>query len=544
MNVFGISSLQNLDLLLVGITIAAIGILGFIVLFNNTKSITNRTFFIIALITIAYGTLNYISYQVTSPKLVLWFLRLTLFFATLHAFSFFQLAHVFPKDKHHFSKKYKLVLIPSVLATAILTLTPLVFSRINQVMLGQVTNPERGPGIAIFGLVISILVISGIFLLAKKTLRAKGLEKNQFQIISAGTAITFLCLIVFNFVFPVIFNNLALIPLAPIFFLPFIALSAYAIIRYKFLDIKVIATEILTFVLAVVTLFEVLFANILIILLFRIAIFIAVLGFGILLIRSVRKEVEQREQLQKLTQDLAIANDELKKLDRAKSEFVSIASHQLRTPLTAMKGYLSLILEGTYGALDSKFKKPINNIYQSNQRLTHLVNDLLSLSRIESGKIKLAPEQTNVEELAESVIDELTVKAEQKKLQLILQESKVPIASVFVDAEKIRNVILNLIDNSIRYTKEGSITTSITSMGKVLRITIQDTGEGMSKEEIKKLFRSFSRGEAGKELSANGAGLGLYIAKQFTELHKGKIWAESAGKGKGSTFYVELPVRQ
>ena len=316
MNLVQFFSLQNIDLLFVGITIAAIGILGAIVFLNNRKSITNRTFLLFSVLTIAYGSFNYINYQVADPGLILWFLRLTIFFATWHAFSFFQLANVFPEENHYFSKKYKFILLPVIAITSFLTLTPLVFTRIEEVMPGQVTNPERGPAIALFGFVIVFLVVGGIFLLAQKTIRAQRLAKTQLQIISAGTAITFSCLIAFNFVFPVIFNNLTLIPLAPIFFLPFILSTAYAILRYGLLDIKVIATEILTFVLAVVTLFEIVFAQDLKVLIFRIVLFSAVLGFGILLIRSVRKEVEQRVELQRLTAELATANEELKRLDR------------------------------------------------------------------------------------------------------------------------------------------------------------------------------------------------------------------------------------
>ncbi len=249
------------------------------------------------------------------------------------------------------------------------------------------------------------------------------------------------------------------------------------------------------------------------------------------------------QELQKLTAELATANEELKRLDKAKSEFVSIASHQLRTPLTASKGYISLVLEGTYGALEEKFKKPLQKVYYSNERLIHLVNDLLSLSRIESGKMKLEQEPTDVGEIVKSVIEELQIKAEERGLKLVFKKPTTAPPQVSLDKEKIRNVVLNLIDNAIRYTKEGSITTSIAQENGKLHIAVQDTGEGMTKEEIGKLFESFSRGQAGAKLSTEGAGLGLYIARQFVEMHKGKIWAESTGKGKGSTFHVELPIK-
>ena len=236
------------------------------------------------------------------------------------------------------------------------------------------------------------------------------------------------------------------------------------------------------------------------------------------------------------------ANEALKKLDKAKSEFVSIASHQLRTPLTAVKGYISLILEGMYGKLPGKMQKPVENVYESNERLIRLVNDLLNLSRIESGKMGMQWEEANVENLAQSVVEELSLKAKEKNLRLTLAKLTTPLPIVRIDQEKIRNVILNLVDNAIRYTDKGSITVNAGQMQDKIRITISDTGAGMTKEELESLFESFVRGKAGVQNWTEGAGLGLYIAKQFTQMHNGTIWAESEGKGKGSTFFVELPI--
>jgi len=299
----------------------------------------------------------------------------------------------------------------------------------------------------------------------------------------------------------------------------------------------------LTVILAIVTLLEALFSEGIAIFTFRFSVFLLVISFGVLLIRSVRKEVEQREELEVLTKELAAANTQLKKLDKAKSEFVSIASHQLRTPLTAIKGYMSMVLEGTYGKLDEKIRKPIENVYQSNERLINLINDLLSLSRIESGKVKLDLKPMDIEKIAKSVIDELDIKAKEKKLKLILEKSKQPLPKAQVDEEKIRNAILNVIDNAIRYTNKGSITFAATPMQSKLHLTISDTGEGMTKKELGELFESFTRGNAGHKNWTEGAGLGLYIARQFVQLHKGKIWAESEGEGKGSTFHIEIPVK-
>lgn len=256
-------------------------------------------------------------------------------------------------------------------------------------------------------------------------------------------------------------------------------------------------------------------------------------GFNI----NLEKEVEKR------TKELSDAYEELKKLDKAKSEFVSIASHQLRTPLTAIKGYISMILENSYGKLSAKLKKPIENIYTSNERLIRLVNDLLNVSRIEAGRTELKREEASITELVSSIIDELKNNAGQKGIYLKLEKTKNGSKNISIDKSKMRQVIMNIIDNAIRYTEKGGITVRCAAQDKKYKIEIKDTGEGMTKDEMGDLFESFSRGKAGTRFWTEGAGLGLYVAKKFVDMHNGKIWAESQGKGKGSTFHIELPIK-
>jgi len=537
-------NLGNLSLFSLGIAIAAIGILGFIVFFSNRRSITNQTFLLFSILTILWSAFNFSTSQPFSSSVsALWFLRFSVFFATWHAFSFFQLFYVFPHEKVKFSKKYLFVLFPLVTLTSLLTLTPLVFSGIGE--FSQETGIVRainGPGIILFGIVTTGLILGGLFLLLKRILKAPKVEKQQFRYILFGSIITFFSLIVFNLILPAFFDNALFIPFAPLFFVPFILFTAYSIIRYHLLNIKVIATEVLVFVLTIVLLFEILFAQDLTILLFRISTFLAALGLGILLIRGVRMEVRQREELQH-------AYAKLKQLDEAKSEFVSIASHQLRTPLTAIKGYISMILEGTYGKLSVKQQKPVLYIYESNERLITLVNDLLNISRIESGRVKMEWEKTKLEDVIQGAIDELKIRAKKRKLKIIFEKPELPLPSFQMDPAKLRNSILNILDNAMKYTLKGSITITLSPKPanrsletETVLISVKDTGEGMTTEELSHLFESFSRGKTGTKMWTEGAGLGLYIAKQFIAMHKGKIWAESQGKGKGSTFFIELPV--
>ena len=509
---------------------------------SKPRSATNQAFLFFSITTILWSIFNFLTAQFTSPQTVLWLLRLAIFFAVWHTFSVLHLFYVFPSERVKLPKLYKFVLLPIVVLTALLTLTPFVFSEVVRFSSqGQVAQVSNGPGIALFGAVITGLILSALFLLVRKVIRASGIEKIQYQYILIGSLITFSLLIIFNFILPALFDDARFVALGAVFLLPFASFTAYAIIKHQLLDVKVVATEILAFILAIVTLFEVLLSRDLGALLIRVSVFIMVLSFGILLIRSVRKEVTQREELQELTKQLEFANKELKRLDKAKSEFISIASHQLRTPLTAIKGYMSLLREGTYGKLVQKMEKPIANVYASNERLIRLVNDLLSLSRLESGKLEIKWEPTRLEETIQSIVDELNIKAEQKKLKLVFVKPEKALPVFLLDEEKIRNVILNVIDNAIRYTDKGSITVRTRLFPGKLRILISDTGAGMTQDELQKLFQSFTRGSAGSKAWSEGSGLGLYIAKQFVEMHKGKIWAESEGIGKGSTFIIELP---
>jgi len=252
------------------------------------------------------------------------------------------------------------------------------------------------------------------------------------------------------------------------------------------------------------------------------------LYFGYLLIKSVLLEIQRRQ--------------EIEKIDKAKSEFISIASHQLRTPLTAVKGYISMILEGTYGQLAEKQVRPMENVYQSNERLIKLVNDLLNLSRLDAGKIEFSPELISLEEMVSDLIEELRINAEKKGLYMKMVKSLKPLPKIMVDQDKLRQVILNIIDNAIKYTNKGGITIELKKIDGEEEIKVSDTGEGMTKKEIESLFQMFSRATAGTQLHTEGAGLGLYVARQFIEMHGGKIWAESPGKSKGSTFYIQLSI--
>jgi signal transduction histidine kinase len=239
--------------------------------------------------------------------------------------------------------------------------------------------------------------------------------------------------------------------------------------------------------------------------------------------------------------DLEVANDKLKSLDKLKTEFLSLAAHQLRSPLTAIRGYTSMLLEGSFGAVDEKQKEAVNRVFESATHLSKIVEDLLNVSKIEAGGMKYEMAPFDMEKAARDLATDLSITAEKKGLKLTFATDDKAPYTVNGDMEKIRQVVLNVIDNAIKYTEKGSISVLLakdTARG-MIRVAVTDTGMGISAEEKTKLFEKFSRGAGGKT-NTTGSGLGLYLAKQISEAHGGHIAIDSPGVGLGSTFTIEL----
>lgn len=539
-----IAPIWNLDLLSVGIVTAANFILGFIVYFSNKKGATNEAFLLFTSVSALWGAVNYALYQSQDPLVILWLIRLVMFFATWQAFSFFYLANVFPKTNALLSIWFYRVLIPIVAASSIVALTPLVFSVISDVNSGGVPKAVPGLGIVVWGLVAVGFVMAGIFSLVKSMFQAAPTERSRFYLFLAGVVLMFGLIISFNFILPAFFNNPRFIPLGAIFIFPFIIFTTYAIFRHHLFNVKVITTEILTFILAVVTLLDVTLSRDILIIVFRLGVFILVLSFGILLIRSVRREVEQRERLEVLSGELAAANTKLQQLDKMRSEFFSFVSHQIKTPIAVVKGFATLLANGSYDAIPERAQETALRIREASDRLVHLVEDFLDLRKIESGKMEYNFEEADVVELVSGMVDELRQLAAQKKLALTFAPSAEKIM-VRADIERLRQVFQNIIDNAIKYTETGSIAVSLgygdLDGARGALFSVKDTGYGMSAEMLGKIFEQFKR-DATVSKVIRGTGLGLYIAKEIVTGHGGKIWAESEGGDKGSTFFVLLPL--
>ena len=233
-----------------------------------------------------------------------------------------------------------------------------------------------------------------------------------------------------------------------------------------------------------------------------------------------------------------------KAIERMKTEFVSLAAHQMRTPLSAIKWSLQMLLEGDMGQVNEKQKEFLSSAYESNERMITLINDLLNVTRIEAGRYLYQPSFVQIEDIVEEQIQLYKIEAERRGIVLTFVHPLEKYPKALVDPEKISIAIQNLIDNALHYTpKGGEVTVSVTHDTKELRIQVADTGLGIPEKDKAKIFERFFRASNTKRVYTEGSGLGLYIAKHIVEVNRGKIWFESQ-ESKGTTFIFTLPIKE
>lgn len=729
------------EILILVISIATNLLLGFVVHRRNSRSATNQIFVALGVVIACLGVVNYVSVHPPSRESALFWIRFVMFFATLNSVLFFLLMHTFPRATFQFSKHTLWLIAGMTGITMAVALSPYLFVDVQ--FAGDQAQPVPGLGM-IFFVPVGILTIPlGLYFLIKKNIRAKGLEKIQLRYLLFGVVLTFALIVGLIFLNVVLFRNPNFVIYLPAFLMPFTMATAYAITRYRLMDIRFVVVRSVLFSLLVGTFF--LIYGLLVWIATEIAVLrgvqltpathalaavavtiLAVLGFqwyrallqqvtdrtffkarynarasllGLgqslsetididrildLLTRTLRETVrvanvlvflrdaerkafrptggtarisartllndthalirhlrhrpgavvrdelslileredprhdpEEIKELQtafawldvalvlplvvkgeitgllflgdklsgdpfsaedvelltiltpqaatalenarlyreaaefgrtlerevtRATQELRVANEQLKDTDKAKSEFLSIASHQLYTPLTAIRGYLSMIHEGDFGKVPEKLQGSLKIVRESSARLIRLIRELLDVSRIESGRLELTLESVDLVKMARELVEELRPNAEKKKLTLTFHEPPTALSPVVADNQRIRQVLLNTLDNAIKYTEKGKVDISVSEVSDNLVYNVQDTGRGMTKEAIGRLFAKFTRIETNLGRRTEGMGLGLYVARQMIREIGGDIWAESKGEGKGSIFFVKLPV--
>jgi len=524
-------------------------VLAVLILSREFKDKVNLIFGSIAMMLVLWSVsmLGYYFFAPTAFMARLW-LNMTHLSAGVIAFLFLWFSLVFPIRKNIPHKFVAIAAIPLIVITILLFGSNVILTGTNG--LEYVINPLGYFGYAIF--IGGYFTVAFVVMTEQLSVTKDYSQRQQIKYIFGGSLVPALLGTTFDLIFPVfgIFQYTWVGPLLTMFLVVSIAI---AITRHGLFNIKLIGIELLVFVTWVFVFVRVLYGISFEQRIVDFGLLVFLVVAGIMLIRSVIHEVNQRVELEKLAQELKIANSELKALDQMKDELVSIASHELRTPATAIKSYLWMALNKQKDNLNEDLVRYISRAYDSSDRLIDLVNDMLSTSRLEGGRVELDLGEHDIVLLTKEYVEELQVKARERGLALSLTVPIEPLPLAVIDEAKYAEIVINLIGNAIKYSDEGSIhvhfelsnnksPTEVVNTHTYIWVHITDSGRGIANEDMPRLFKKFGKLEQGsfvRSAEAGGTGLGLYITKELVELHGGKIWVQSE-VGKGSTFSFSL----
>jgi len=260
--------------------------------------------------------------------------------------------------------------------------------------------------------------------------------------------------------------------------------------------------------------------------------------------KTLKQKVdEQTKEIKKSYEVEKKAHEELKKLDRAKDQFILASQHHLRTPVSGMKGYLDLMLGGSFGKVSQKMKGALERFQSATNILSRLVDEFLDISQFQLGRkvVTLKPD-VELKPLLDQIIEEVSMEVERKQLSIKVEKSK-PLPKISADPEKLKTAIFNIIDNAVKYTTKGGVTIIPSVIDNSIQIEVKDTGKGIPAEDLKLIFKKlFERGDKADKFYATGRGIGLFMSTLIIEAHNGKIWAESQGQDKGSSFFIQIPI--
>jgi len=513
-----------------------------LVFYKNSKSFLNIIFALFTLSISAWILTLYFLYTLPTNYLLIAG-RFNFVFAELIAFFALWLAYYFPIKTFTINTLIKYLLI---ILTFILVIITLFTDLIDKEEIHNSTDELTtiyGDYYIVFAIYFISLVIISTFTTIFKYKKLNEIHKLHVKYYVAGSLISIYFGILSNIILPTFIGDNNLSKIGPIFSIIFIISISYSILKYKLMDITSTGITFLLLFLGIISFIN--FANSQTNVAFMMHGFelVAFIIISIYVLKNLNREIHRRKIIETFAKDLEESNARLRKLDEAKSEFISITSHQLRTPLTATKGYISLILEDAYGKTPTKIKEALKKVYTSNERLMELVEDLLNVSRIESGNMKYNFKETSLNDIVNSLYDTFVLRANKKHLEFTIETTKNDVI-VYVDPLKIKEVISNLIDNAIKYTTKGyvRVTLDLNLNDNTVSVIVKDSGIGLTKKVLSKLFNKFSRGKDAINLHSEGTGLGLFVGKKITESHDGKIKAVSKGRNEGSKFTLELPI--
>ncbi|MFA6414662.1 MAG: ATP-binding protein [Candidatus Paceibacterota bacterium] len=525
----------NVDLVITGITAAGMAVLGFTALMSDPKSVTTRSFFLFTLVGTTWSLLNYAFYHIADPDIAFLIMRTVICVAVWFVLFLFQFLYAFPKTSFTYPKWYRFLVVPAAASVSIVTLTPLVFERISSLAPdGTIVGIENGPGIFLFVATVTALIFGGLLLFIHKMQRAPRESQSVYKPVLWGIFITFVLIITFNLILPAFFNNSQFILYSAVFILPTVMGAAYATRVHHLFNIKVFSTAVLVFLLSAASFGEIVVSNTLALVLLRTGIFVFVLVFGISLIRSVIREVEQREKIQKLAEELQETNERQEGL-------IHFIGHEVKGFLTKDAGTFASLLEGDFGVLPDGLKSFVERALVESRRGEDSVATILKAANLKKGTVTYTKAPFDLKALVAEAVEKEQSAAKQKGLELSFTADDASYQMTGDRAQINDHVLRNLIDNAINYTPTGSVAISLKREDDKLVLAVKDSGIGITDEDKKHLFTEGGHGKDSIKVNVHSTGYGLYIAKSIALAHGGTVRAESEGAGKGSTFVAEFP---
>ncbi len=491
-------------------------------LFNNRKNWNNRLF---AATSFVAGLWTFCNYMTGVFPTTIWLEATYATGALVMAFGFIWILYI---TRERISETKAVLIASTGFLFAILSFVKgFLVERYDAIYVGGVFTGRPAFGLFIYTALFCFSGFSVLYLLASTYKNSSNqIRRQQLQAVFLGALVTLSISGLTSFILPS-FSIFSFGGLDSFSFLVFLLCVGYSIVRHNFFDIKIIKTEFLIFTLMSCIILRLIFSDSVYDLVLNIAVLLIALVVSFALSRSVRQEVFQREKLNEIN----IQKDEL----------LSFASHQLRTPLTVISGYAGMLKAGEFGVITEKQKEIIGSMFNAVNNLSKLVGDFLNISRLEHGGLKYADEDFAFDVILQDVVDDMQLAAFNKNLVLSFENSLEKSLILKGDEDKLRESILNIVDNAIKYTSEGRVNISLCVEGGFAIATISDTGMGISPDLHDVIFQKFKRAHDVRTTSS-GSGLGLYISKKIIEAHRGRVAVSSMGVGTGSKFTIYLPV--
>ena len=410
-------------------------------------------------------------------------------------------------------------------------------------------------------LIEAVFILLVVVQAVRHFLKVRGDMRQMFRLVLATLSLVFLLasLLLANFLGTYL-DNYDINQLGHIAVPVFAIILAYITIKYETLEPRIMAINTMSMAL-VILLFSLFFIQHENTQFTIIGItFILSLPLVVSLITGMRKEVNLRVRIEKLleelkrekesvehkvvlrTAELTEANKRLMELDEIKTEFISVAAHQLRTPLSGVKWTLDMMISGGLGTLTSEQQSYLKKCYESNERMIMLINDMLGAIRVDAGKFRYRLAPANIFSLIDDILSEMASSLTEKNLKVVFKDRKQNLPLVLIDTEYMRAVLQNLLENAIKYSKEGGqISIDSKVVEAFVQISIKDEGIGIKEADQKNIFTRFFRAQNAVRVETDGSGLGLFIAKGIIARHGGKIWFESK-EAEGTTFHFTIPI--